>query len=265
VTIFQTVALLDRLTLAPAPDLRLGCDDPALAGPDNLALRALARLRDRVGTTAGAHLRLEKNIPVAAGLGGASSDAAAALLAARRLWSALIADEELFELAAELGSDVPFFLRGGTALATGRGERLETLPAPAGLWFVIVSPAVAVPRKTATLYAALTQRDFSDGTRVERQAARLRADLPLAPELLVNAFARPLAALRPELEELPELMRAAGAPAVALSGAGPSHYAVLDDPEAARRLATRLSERLGPLAAVRVTTPWAEPPQPAAT
>ena len=265
VTIFQAVSLVDWLTLAPAPDLRLFCADPALLSPDNLALRALARLRERTGTASGASLHLDKHIPVAAGLGGASSDAAAALLAARRLWGAPASDQNLAELAAELGSDLPFFLRGGTALATGRGERLEPLPTPAGIWFVIVSPAVVVPRKTATLYAALTRDDFSDGARVKQQAARLRAGLPLAPDLLVNAFASPLSELRPELAELPNLMRAAGAPAVALSGAGPSHYAVLDDPDAARDLAARLVGRLGPRAGIAVVTPWPEPPRLLAT
>ena len=265
VTIFQAVSLADRLTLAPAPEIRLLCEDSALRGPDNLALRALVRLREQMGTASGATLHLDKHIPVAAGLGGASSDAAAALLAARRLWGAPASEENLAELAAELGSDVPFFLRGGTALATGRGERLEPLPTPAGIWFVVVSPAVVVPRKTATLYAALTRDDFSDGARVKQQAARLRAGLPLAPDLLVNAFARPLSELRPELAELPNLMRAAGAPAVALSGAGPSHYALLDDADAARDVADRLAARLGARAALAVVTPLAEPPRLLAT
>lgn len=261
VTIFHAVSMLDRLTLVPDPRLRLVCADPTLA-EDNLAMVALARLRDRAGVTNGAALRLVKGIPVAAGLGGASSDAASALLGARRLWRSPLPDAELANLAADLGSDVPFFLRGGAALATGRGELLTPLPPIATKWFVVVSPRVVIPRKTAALYAALTAADLSEGSRVRRQADRLRAARALDPDLLGNAFAEPLARLRPDLAPLPELMRREGATAVGLSGAGPSHYAVLDDQEAAARLAARLADRLGANARVALAAPWPHPPAP---
>ena len=265
VTIFQAIAVFDQVTLTPAPDLRLTCDDPALSTPDNLALLALARLQARLGSAPGATLHLAKGIPVAAGLGGASSDAAAALLAACRLWKAAVSDDELARLAAALGSDVPFFLRGGTALASGRGERLEALPSPPGVWFVVVSPAVVLPRKTATLYGALTPAAFSTGDNVRAQAERIRAGHQLDAALLGNAFARPLYALRPELAELPGLMRAAGAATVGFSGAGPSHYAALADPEDATRIAAALSDRLGASAKVAVAAALAKPPAPTVT
>ena len=82
-------------------------------------------------------------------------------------------------LAARLGSDVPFFLRGGCAVGRGRGNRLEPLPLPTDLWFVVVVPDVQIPAKTASLYARLTAEDFSDGSRITAQAARLKAGLPL--------------------------------------------------------------------------------------
>lgn len=264
VTIFQAVDVVDRLTLSPDATLRLTCDAPALATADNLALAALAALRAHAGTAAGARIDLAKVIPVAAGLGGASSDAAAALRGARRLWAVTISDAALADLAAGLGSDVPFFLRGGTALATGRGERLEALPSPS-LRFVVVSPRLLIPRKTATLYGALTATDFSDGTTVQRQAARLLEGKPLDPDLLVNAFARPLYALRPELADLPVLLRRHGATAVALSGAGPSHYAAVADPEAATRLAAALTDALRDAARVVVAAPFVQPAAPVAT
>ena len=258
VTIFQAIDLVDRLTLIPCPTLRLICDDPTLAGADNLALGALAALRRVAGITTGAVVELAKAIPTAAGLGGASSDAAAALLGARRLWDAGIPDLALAHLALDLGSDVPFFLRGGTALATGRGERLEPLPSPTA-WFVVVSPRLVIPRKTATLYGALTATDFSDGGCVRRQAARLLGGEPLAADLLGNAFARALYALRPQLAELPALMRQHGAPAVALSGAGPSHYAVFAEVAAAERTSASLSNVLGRRASVAVAVPFVQP------
>jgi 4-diphosphocytidyl-2-C-methyl-D-erythritol kinase len=158
-------------------------------------------------------------------------------------------------LGLTLGSDVPFFLQGGCALGRGRGEVLETLPLPHGAWFVIVSPNLHIPRKTATLYASLSSRDFSDGSSVESQARRLRSGLALETALLQNAFTRPLGELMPELAELPIAMRKAGATSIALTGAGPAHYAVVDDPGLARRIAERLRVSLGTWARVFVVAP----------
>ena len=112
-------------------DLELSCDDDSLAGEDNLALRALRLLRDETNHPGGARIHLRKRIPAAAGLGGASSDAAAALLGGRELWQLDVSDARLHDLAARLGSDVPFFLRGGCAIGRGRGDLLEPLPLPA--------------------------------------------------------------------------------------------------------------------------------------
>lgn len=254
-TILQAVSILDRVTVAADAALRLVCDDPSLAD-DNLAMAALVALQRRADPPTGAALSLLKGIPIAAGLGGASSDAAAALLAGSRLWNLDLGPSDLAEIAAALGSDVPFFLRGGAALAIGRGERLAPLPPPSGVRFVVVSPTISLPRKTATLYAALTPEDRSDGARVKRQADNLRAGRPLDPDLLGNAFARPLSLIRSEVAELPDLMRTEGATAVGLSGAGPSHYALLDDPDRATWLAGRLAERLASRATVTVAFPW---------
>ncbi len=260
VTIFQAVSIYDELTMVPATGLRLSVSGASLGGADNLAFAAMRRLRERARVGGGAAVHLAKGIPVAAGLGGASSDAAAALLAARQLWGAPVGDATLRDLAAALGSDVPFFLRGGTAFATGRGERIEPLPPLLPVWFVVVVPAVRIHRKTATLYAALTAPDFTAGHRVREQSDRLRAGLPLDPELLVNAFARPLVALRPELSAIGDAMRRVGAPVVALSGAGPSHFTVTGDERDAWRMARELTRLLQSRARVGVCQPVSKPP-----
>lgn len=250
-TIFQAVEPVDRLDLAPSGDLSLAVSDPALAGPGNLAHRALGLLRERYGVKEGAAARLDKAIPAAAGMGGASSDAAAALLGGRDLWRLPASDDDLAELGATLGSDVPFFIRGGTAFASGRGEVLTPLPAVKA-WFVIVSPPIHIERKTPTLYGALRPGDFSDGSAVREQAARIARGETLDPALLVNAFTRPLLALRPELGELRDAMARAGAPPC-LSGAGPTHYAVFGDPGAAEVAATRIRTAIGPAAMIRIS------------
>lgn len=254
-TIFLAIDLVDLLTVALSAKLELECSNPALAGSDNLVLKALDLLRSESATAKGLMVRLQKTIPEAAGLGGASSDAAAALLAARDVWGLRQTDADLSALAARLGSDVPFFLRGGCAMGRGRGELLEFLPIPSNVWFVVVVPPVAIPRKTATLYGALRASDFTEGTRIAEQASRLQAGQEIDPRLLGNAFSRPLASMAPGLADLRETMKAAGAPSCALSGAGPAHYAIVGDPEEASRLAARVRERLGNTKSVFVVAP----------
>src|SRR5687767_6463238 len=128
-TIYQTVSLHDTLTLAgieggidiACEDARVPCDE------SNLVYKAAVRLREAAGVRAGARVEIKKRIPVAAGMGGGSSNAAAALLGLERLWGVRLPERERFELAAGLGSDVPFFLLGGTALGVGRGEEVYPL------------------------------------------------------------------------------------------------------------------------------------------
>jgi 4-diphosphocytidyl-2-C-methyl-D-erythritol kinase len=147
----------DRLRAEPATSLSLTVDGPeaadlAAAGDDNLVLRAARLLADRAGITAGAALYLDKHLPVAAGIGGGSSDAAAALLALKRLWRISLADEELYTLGASLGADIPACLYGRAVWVGGIGERLDPAgPLPeAGILFV--HPRRALP--TAAVFAA---------------------------------------------------------------------------------------------------------------
>lgn len=249
-TIFMAIDLYDRVTLSLAADLELSCSDDSLGGEENLALRALRLLRDETNHPGGVQIDLCKRVPAAAGLGGASSDAAAALLGGRELWGLDASDARLHDLATRLGSDVPFFLRGGCAIGRGRGDRLEPLPLPAQCWFVVVVPDVQIPAKTASLYARLRADNFSDGSRIAAQAARLRSGQEPDLSLLRNAFARPLYAIAPELAALPGIIRNAGAESVAISGAGPAHYTVFIDAGQAERVAARLRERLGDRAKV---------------
>jgi 4-diphosphocytidyl-2-C-methyl-D-erythritol kinase len=243
VTIFQTIDLADEVTIASAPTGTLTLTaDPALGGEQNLVLRAARALAAHSGTAHGAALTLTKGIPVAAGCGGGSSDAATVLVALRELWALPTTDAELARLATRLGADVPFFLRGGTALATGIGERLTPLPPQSKAWFVLVTPRLTLPAdKTRRLYAALDADDFSDGTRTIDQAARLRRGEPIDPALLVNSFAAPLARLFPELSTWQKRLLAAGAPFVQPSGSGPTLYTIAPSEATARAIARSLA------------------------
>ena len=157
VSVMQRVSLHDTLTAErTASGISLTCSDPALpAGEENLAHRAAALFFRETGITGGAALALEKSIPSQAGLGGGSSDAASVLLALRRLYAPALSDTALEAMAAALGSDVPFFIRGGTQLATGRGEVLSPLPPLTEGWFVIVKPPESF--STAAMYRRLDE------------------------------------------------------------------------------------------------------------
>jgi 4-diphosphocytidyl-2-C-methyl-D-erythritol kinase len=268
-TIMQTVSIYDRLTFEEIPgssEIVLVVDDPALAEEDNLVIQAARLLRERAGLDRGIWIKLEKTIPTAAGLGGASSDAAATLLALDRLWRIGFAEWTLADLALMLGSDVPFFLRGGTARATGRGERLEPLPPVIGRWFVVVVPRLLfpVPHKTATLYRALDTWDHYRSQEVRLDLADIDATwnpfgrMSYSP---FNTFSSPLHRMRPELRYVLAAFEAAGARSVALSGAGPAHYTVTRDAATAERLAELIGRRLAGQAEVFACEPVAGPPR----
>ena len=157
VSVMQRVSLCDTLTAEQTREgITLTCSDPALpSGEENLAHRAASLFFRETGIAGGVALTLEKRIPSQAGLGGGSSDAASALLALRKLYAPALPDTELETMAAALGSDVPFFIRGGTQLATGRGEVLSPLPPLTDGWFVIVKPAESF--STPAMYRRLDE------------------------------------------------------------------------------------------------------------
>ncbi len=151
-SIMQQISLHDTLLLEPVSGLGLdfNCSDPTLAGSENLVYRAASILKEQAGNCLpGVKISLYKNIPVEAGLAGGSSDAAAALLGLNKFWNLGLSKLKLLELASQLGSDVPFCLQGGTALARGRGEELKQLPSLPFTWVIL-----ALPPKVKILTAA---------------------------------------------------------------------------------------------------------------
>ena len=140
--------------------------------------------------SAGAEVQLDKQIPLAAGLGGGSSDAAATLLGLDRLWSLGLGEEELKELAAQLGSDVLFFVTGGTALVEGRGERVSNVKTPTTLWLVLAFPDHRLENKTATAYKSLSHTDHTDGCRTTDLVKRIEAGSEINYDSFFNVFDR---------------------------------------------------------------------------
>ncbi len=238
--VMQTIGLYDTIRVESAAALELRA--PAETGPadDNLAIRAALRLASTTGTPGGARIELIKEIPVSAGLGGGSSDAAAALRLLDRLWATNQTAAQLGSLAAELGSDVPFFLDGGTAEVSGRGERVEPLPTGPAFWIVLVCPPWHLSEKTARVYGAVEAGDFGDGARTASLVARLRAGQPPRQPDLINRL-QPAALRRfPELGRLIERVEAASGVQFVVSGAGPTIFHLAGSSDLARQVATRI-------------------------
>ncbi len=238
-TILQTISLADRITFEPHPQLELHCNLPELSGPDNLIWRAAQALQALTGCQAGAKIALEKVIPVAAGLGGGASDAAATLLALNQLWGLGLSPKALEEVAAALGADVPFFLYGGTALAEGRGEVISPLPPLPATSFLVVHPPLVLEGKTARLYAALSSRDFVSGRATDRLAQALREGVAPSPDLFGNTFDRVGEKVFPQVRTWRRHLRAAFGIPVHFCGSGPSLFLPLPE-EAGQEWVARL-------------------------
>jgi 4-diphosphocytidyl-2-C-methyl-D-erythritol kinase len=260
-TVLQTVSIIDHLTVSESGILQVVSPGLDLPSGENLALRAARLITEELGTLP-VRIDLQKTIPPAAGLGGASSDAAASLRAVPALWRRQRSSAWLAGLAAQLGSDVPFFLAGGTALATGRGEEIATLPPLPLVWFVVAVPELDLPNKTATMYGRLAPTDFTDGAAVDALAASIASgDLPHWSSM-PNTFTRPLLELHPQLHALRDAFRRAGAPFVAVTGAGPGHFTAVPDRRRAVAIRTAVADDYAEPLRMFVCTPIPASPAP---
>ncbi|MFQ3580620.1 MAG: 4-(cytidine 5'-diphospho)-2-C-methyl-D-erythritol kinase [Chloracidobacterium sp.] len=236
-TVFQTIELHDLLEIEVTadPSIALTCDDPTLTCDDqNLVVRAARLLQSTAGVTHGARIHLQKRIPMQAGLGGGSSNAAVTLLALEQLWGAALSVATRQRLAAQLGADVPFFLVGGTALGLGRGDRITPLPDANLPTIVVVNPKVAIP--TGPVFRGL-QAELTDELTIHTLTACspdninwLAAGNDLEA-VVFRAF--------PLVREVRDRLRALGAHLARMSGSGSTVFGLFEDAaagEAARQI-----------------------------
>jgi 4-diphosphocytidyl-2-C-methyl-D-erythritol kinase len=248
VTVFHAVSLYDEVTATPARDLSVGISGEGAAelstDRDNLVWRAAVLLAERAGVQPAVRLDLAKGIPVAGGLAGGSADAAATLVACDALWGTGLERAELVELAADLGSDVAFSLTGGTALGTGRGERLTPVLAT-GRWHWVLAVA-GEGLATSDVYGELDRLratvELPAAGAPDRLINALRAHDPAAlGGLLANDLQAPALALRPELRRTLRVGVDLGALGAVVSGSGPTCAFLSRSREAAVRLAAALA------------------------
>jgi 4-diphosphocytidyl-2-C-methyl-D-erythritol kinase len=235
-SVLQTIDLADEVELVPADKLQLEASGPHRPSGDDLALRAARLLREESKYEGGARIRLSKRIPLAAGLGGGSSDAATVLRGLDSLWGLGWPPERLAALAAKVSSDAPFFIFAGTALAEGRGERVTPLPDVPPTRLVLVVPPWQEADKTARMYANLGQGDHSDGSGSQRLVEALRNGSSPDEALICNAFQRAAYANWPDLARYRDALLAAGAGVVHLAGSGPALFALAHSNEEAGAL-----------------------------
>ena len=229
-SVFQTIDLCDRLVFKPAGQgqIILSCDDADLSvGPDNLVYQAVQAFRDYTGMDRGVEIALEKRIPMAAGLGGGSSDAAAVLRVLNRVWEAGLSGGELREIGASLGSDVPFFVRQkSTAVVSGRGEMMRYVPWSADVAYVLVCPGFQVH----TGWAFANYKKTLTGHGEYDSFINSVTDLPGADfwGRIENDFLPLIVQSHPETRDILSRLTDAGAMVASMSGSGSTLYGVFE-------------------------------------
>ena len=245
-TLLQTVSAADELTFELAGrGIEIHCDHPEVPCDEtNLVHRAATLLSDFTGAGKGVHIEISKRLPVAAGVGGGSSNAAVTLLALQKLWDVRIAPRDLFSLGAKLGADVPFFFIGGTCLGVGRGDEIYPLADINEEFLLLVNAGIAVPTRDvyANLPPELTNPGAVTKMPLSLEAAYAAIARPGDPVPLSNDLENTVLARHPSLIEIKRRMKQAGARGVLMSGSGSTIFAIFDSAEARSDAERDLSE-----------------------
>jgi 4-diphosphocytidyl-2-C-methyl-D-erythritol kinase len=243
-TLFERISIFDRINIVGVPqeEAAITCSDPAVpVGDDSLMGRTVAYFLEKSGVPDRFHISLEKNIPVAAGLGGGSSDAAALLSGLNAVSGGVLAEEELFDIARRLGADVPFFLRNCSfATGRGRGDEVETADIPVKIWHVLVNPPFEV--STKDIYSRVSAFGLTNDMAVDKIISTLPGTEGLGPltKNLHNDLQAIVLREFPSLREVFSELKALGASGTLLSGSGPTVFGVFEEEEKAAEAAGKL-------------------------
>jgi len=247
-SVIQTINLCDSFHFELSRDIAFKSDMPDWIPEESLVSRAVGLLQQVTGCSKGVTIEVEKRIPLLSGLGGDSSDAAAVLRGLNRLWELNLSMKKLLELTQQLGSDVSFFLYGGTALVEGRGEIVTPLPPLPHRWVVLLMPPVPrLPGKTKRLYDSLKSNHYTDGQITRRLVGELNAGREFTSSFLFNTFENVAFGHFSWLNVSRSHMVKMGAPVVHLAGSGPALFTIVKDRARAEELYTLLqTQRLEP-------------------
>lgn len=226
--VMTTIDLADRIELSSLDEDKIQIESHNRFVPDdqrNLAYKAAQLLKERFSIEKGVSITISKSIPVAAGLAGGSSDAAATLRGLNKLWELGLSLDELAELGAEIGSDVSFCVYGGTAIATGRGEKIEQIEAPPHCWVVLAKPDIGV--STADVYKKLDLNNLLHPDVDGMVQAIEEKNYDKMCDKLGNVLESVTMKMHPEVAMIKEQMKRFGADAVLMSGSGPTVYGLV--------------------------------------
>lgn len=235
--IMTTIDLADRLELTSLDEDRIEISLESRYVPNderNLAYRAAKVFKARFGIKKGVHIKIDKHIPVSAGLGGGSTDAAAVVRGLNRLWSLDLHPEELAPIAAKCGSDAPFSLYGETAIARGFGEKIEKLPAPPPCWVVLAKPNIGVSTRSIFQHVKVEELIHPDNEALIE--ALYEGDFHKICQHIGNSLEPITMALHPEVKRIKETMKNLGAPGVLMSGTGPTVYGLVEHHQKAKKV-----------------------------
>ncbi len=243
-SVIQTINLCDSLHFQLSQSVTFKSNMPDWIPERSLVSRAASLLQEATVCAKGAAIEVNKRIPLLSGLGGDSSDAAAILRGLNELWELSLSGDELLKLASQLGSDVAFFLHGGTALVEGRGEVTTPLPPLPHMWVILmVPPAPRMLGKTERLYASLNTGHYTDGQITERLVEALREGREFTPSILFNTFENVAFTHFSGLRVYREHFVKAGAADVHLAGSGPTLFTLVKEKTQAEELYLRLQQQ----------------------
>ena len=241
-SVIQAIDLCDMLSFEAGSGVEIVCDDPAWQAKESLIPKAASLLREHCAAAKGVKITLSKRIPLLSGLAGDSSCAAATLKGLNSLWELSYTRGQLAEFAAGLGSDIAFFLSGGTALLQGRGEIVSPLPTLPEMWLVLLMPQVErTIGKTGKLYSSLQARFFTEGEKTEDLIKKLTCGQNIGHESLFNVFEKVAYHVYDGLDKCRADFISAGAAGVHLAGSGPTLYTLTADKSEAHRIRGRLT------------------------
>jgi 4-diphosphocytidyl-2-C-methyl-D-erythritol kinase len=243
-SVIQTVNFCDSFQFIQGNDIQFKCDTPDWLAEQSLVAKAVKLIQETTGCSKGATIVIRKRIPLLSGLGGDSSNAAAVLRGLNQLWELGLSQTKLQETGSQLGSDVPFFFTGGTALMEGRGEKITPLNPMPHRWVILIIPNVPrLPGKTKRAYNLLQPAHYTDGTYTEKLVTNLKSGRGFSPSDLFNTFENISFTRGEELTKYRDHILKIGAPNLHLAGSGPILFTLMEEKTQAENLLIQLQHQ----------------------
>ena len=233
-SIMQAISIYDDITIELDSDLILSCSEQSINGGNNLVYKVASKLRNTYRVDLGANIHIQKKIPLSSGLGGGSSNAATVLNGLNELWDLDLSGQELMNIGSEFGSDIPFFLKFGTAYSFGSGTQIRRLPNLNPQTFLLIDPKCSIPNKTAMMYSRVKPENYTSGGLTRKLEARLRGGGDIPSELMYNVFDKISSTELNEVKECIRILSGIGIKEIHTAGSGPYLFTIVKNTQIAR-------------------------------